>query len=73
MVCDLGPELASVRYEVEGRPKEVRYWAAEAVNGRFAPNPEVDQVLWLAPSAARARLTHPRDRALVDALLSTLS
>ncbi|MEU1665037.1 NUDIX hydrolase [Streptomyces sparsogenes] len=32
--CVPGPELPTVRYPVKGRPKEVRYWAAEAVPGR---------------------------------------
>lgn len=72
MVCELGAELPSAHYEVEGRPKEVRYWAAEAVAGRFAPNSEVDVMSWLSPARARTRLTHPRDRDLVDAFLATL-
>ncbi|MFE9678581.1 NUDIX hydrolase [Streptomyces sp. NPDC006259] len=67
-----GARLPTVRYLVQGRPKEVRYWAAEAGAGRFVPNDEVDRVVWLSPSAARDRLTRPRDRDLVDALLSAL-
>ncbi|MFF7238472.1 NUDIX hydrolase [Streptomyces collinus] len=63
-----GDELPTMRYLANGRPKQVRYWAAEAVDGRFAPNDEVDRVLWLSPAAARDRLTQPRDRDLVDAL-----
>ncbi|WP_317444161.1 NUDIX hydrolase [Streptomyces collinus] len=63
-----GNELPTMRYLANGRPKQVRYWAAEAVAGRFAPNDEVDRVLWLSPTAARGRLTQPRDRDLVDAL-----
>jgi 8-oxo-dGTP diphosphatase len=47
----------------------VRYWAAEATAGRFTPGEEVDRILWLPPGAARARLTQPRDRDLVDALV----
>ncbi|MGP2442111.1 NUDIX hydrolase [Streptomyces sp. JW3] len=66
-----GPELPTVRYLADGRRKQVRYWAAEAVSGAFRPNDEVDRVLWLTPDAARARLTRPRDRTLVDALLTT--
>ncbi|MCG8966782.1 NUDIX hydrolase [Streptomyces sp. CL12-4] len=67
-----GVELPTVRYLVDGRPKEVRYWAAEAVSGGFTPNAEVDRILWLPVPAARARLTQPRDRALVDALPAEL-
>ncbi|MBV2356818.1 NUDIX hydrolase [Streptomyces sp. J2-1] len=64
-----GAELSTLCYPVGGRPKQVRYWAAEAATGRFTPNAEVDRVLWLAPDAARARLTRRRDRDLVDELL----
>ncbi|MFI5568643.1 NUDIX hydrolase [Streptomyces sp. NPDC051740] len=65
-------ELPSAHYLAKGRPKRVRYWAAEAVSGTFTPNDEVDRILWLPPEAARARLTEPRDAGLVDALLATL-
>lgn len=67
-----GAELPTVRYLANGRPKEVRYWAAEAVSGSFTPSDEVDRILWLPPDAARRRLTRPRDAKLVDALLATL-
>ncbi|MDX3314996.1 NUDIX hydrolase [Streptomyces sp. NPDC054884] len=67
-----GAPLPTVGYEVNGRPKQVRYWAAEAVSGVFTPNDEVDRLLWLPPPAARDRLTQPRDRTLVDALLQVL-
>ncbi|MDF3300323.1 NUDIX hydrolase [Streptomyces tropicalis] len=67
-----GAELPTAHYTAGGRPKEVRYWAAEAVSGRFTPNSEVDRVRWLPPAAARARLTQLRDRDLVDALLAAL-
>ncbi|MEE4545719.1 NUDIX hydrolase [Streptomyces sp. V4-01] len=71
--CVLGAALPTSRYLVEGRPKEVRYWAAEAVGGVFEPSDEVDRMTWLAPSAARHRLTHDRDRPLIDALLLVLA
>ncbi|MFF8290777.1 NUDIX hydrolase [Streptomyces sp. NPDC016309] len=70
MTCAPGAELPTARYEVNGRPKEVRYWAAEATGGTFRPNREVDELLWLAPDAARARLTYAKDKALVAALLT---
>ncbi|MEU6507628.1 MULTISPECIES: NUDIX hydrolase [Streptomyces] len=64
-----GAELPTVRYLANGRPKQVRYWAAQAVSGHFTPSNEVDRILWLSPDAARGRLTQPRDRDLVaDAL-----
>ncbi|MFF5568240.1 NUDIX hydrolase [Streptomyces sp. NPDC012623] len=69
--CAPGPFLDTVHYEAQGRPKEVTYWAAEATAGRFTPNDEVDRVLWLPPAEARPRLTQPRDRLLVDALLES--
>ncbi|MEU9112158.1 NUDIX hydrolase [Streptomyces sp. NPDC048483] len=72
MTCDPGLELPTARYLVGGRPKEVRYWAAEATGGTFAPNREVDRLLWTSPEAARRHLTQPRDRELVYALLSAL-
>lgn len=78
--CVPGPELPTVRYPVKGRPKEVRYWAAEAAPGRsdqpdrgFVPNDEVDRLVWLPPEEARERLTHAHDRALVDAFLDAVT
>jgi 8-oxo-dGTP diphosphatase len=67
-----GAELPTLRYAVGGRPKQVRYWAAEATGGAFTATDEVDRVRWLTPGAARRRLTQPQDRDLVDALLEAL-
>ncbi|MFJ4683671.1 NUDIX hydrolase [Streptomyces sp. NPDC091377] len=67
-----GTELATLHYPVGDRPKEVRYWAAEARTGGFAPNDEVDRILWLTPAEARLRLTQPRDQDLVDDLVRAL-
>jgi 8-oxo-dGTP diphosphatase len=73
MDCVLGAALPATRYPVGGRPKLVRYWAAEAVAGHFEPNAEVDRLLWLPPADARAALTHPHDRPLIDAALRALA
>lgn len=70
--CTAGPRLPTTHYVVNGRAKQVSYWAAEAIGGHFTPSREVDRVGWLAPATARARLTHPRDRELVDEFLATL-
>ncbi|MGW5424348.1 NUDIX hydrolase [Streptomyces sp. NPDC003943] len=68
--CVLGARLPTVRYPVNGRPKEVAYWTARALGGTFTPGREVDALAWLPPAAARARLTQPRDRELLSALLA---
>ncbi|WP_105974065.1 NUDIX hydrolase [Streptomyces geranii] len=68
-----GAPLTPTHYDVNGRPKQVSYWEAEAVSGTFAPNDEVDLILWLPPAEARERLTQPRDRDLIDELLTLRS
>ncbi|MER7910967.1 NUDIX hydrolase [Streptomyces sp. NPDC096068] len=69
--CALGPRLPTVRYAVAGRPKEVAYWSARALDGAFTPSREVDALLWLPPAEAHPRLTQPRDRDLLDEALAT--
>ncbi|MFC9387128.1 NUDIX hydrolase [Streptomyces venezuelae] len=68
--CALGARLATVHYTVDGRPKEVDYWAARALGGTFVPSREVDRLTWLPPREARLRLTQPRDRDLLDAVVT---
>lgn len=73
MGCLLGVPLPTARYcDAQGRPKEVRYWAAEATDGDFMPNREVSRLVWLPPVDARQQITHDRDQELIDALLSAL-
>jgi len=71
--CELGDPLPATYYWTDGRPKEVHYWAAEAGDGGFAANREVDRLVWLPPDAAHHRLTHDRDRPLITALLLALT
>ncbi|WP_059005841.1 NUDIX hydrolase [Streptomyces specialis] len=72
MECVLGTSLRAARYRARGRPKEVLYWAAEATEGVFEPNSEVDELRWLPPDEARAQLSHPGNRALLDEALTAL-
>jgi len=68
--CRLGRELPSTRYaDRKGRSKLVRYWemTVEADPGAFVPNAEVDEVRWLPLEDARALLSYPHDRAILDA------
>ena len=67
--CTLGRELPSIRYEVNGRPKLVRYWVmAPAADLGFSPNDETDDLRWVTPDEARAVLTYDRDRDVLRAL-----
>ena len=67
--CTLGHQLPSTRYEVNGRPKLVRYWlmTPQAELG-FVPNDETDDLRWVTPDEARALLTYDRDRDVLAAL-----
>jgi 8-oxo-dGTP pyrophosphatase MutT (NUDIX family) len=67
--CRLVRDLPTVRYDVRGRLKEVRYWAMEVADETpFVPNEEVDEVRWLEPAEAVALLSYDRDREPVLAL-----
>lgn len=70
----LGCPLPPTRYLVTngGGPteKEVRYWAAEVIGGQGALVHEVDEVAWLGVAEAAARLSYPRDRPQLDALVA---
>jgi 8-oxo-dGTP diphosphatase len=70
----LGPELVSTAYvDHRGRSKLVRYWAMTvAEDAGFVPNDEVDELAWFTPSAAAARLTYERDRAVLAAFTGAL-
>ena len=64
-----GPGPAGAGHEV----REVSYWAAR-LNGRPDDRPrehprEVDDVRWVTPEAAAARLTHPSDAVPLAALV----
>jgi 8-oxo-dGTP diphosphatase len=73
--CELGPELGSTRYvDNKGRPKLVRYWLmpappdADAAVAGAVPNPEVDELRWLAPREAAILLSYGHDRELLGEL-----
>jgi 8-oxo-dGTP diphosphatase len=68
--CALGDEVASQRYvDRHGRDKQVRYWRMTVEReGDWAPNDEVDERRWLAPSGARQLLTYDADQKLVATL-----
>ena len=59
-------ELPTTNYEVNGRPKIVRYWLMDVdYEAPFVPNDETDALRWVAPDEALRLLTYDRDRDLV--------
>ena len=58
-MSQLGRRIASVSYPIEQRTKKVQYWSARSLGGSFAPNNEVDDLIWLSV-AARSRKCHTR-------------
>jgi 8-oxo-(d)GTP phosphatase len=57
----LGPLLGDVRYSVPEGGKLVRYWAAEARGGEFAPGDETDALRWVDGTDAVELLSYPHD------------
>ena len=64
--CRLGHELPPTSYhDNKGRPKVVRYWMMEPLQGEFVPSDEVDEVRWLSPPDADRLLSYAHDRELL--------
>ena len=53
----------------KGKPKIVAYYLMTADLGTFAPNDEVDELVWLPLEHVRAHLTWERDQELFDLVL----
>jgi 8-oxo-dGTP diphosphatase len=67
--CQVHDELPEVYYEDrKGRPKRVRYWSMEPIDGQFVPNSEVDEVRWLTLDGADKLLSYAHDLVVIDAL-----
>ena len=69
--CELGERLPSVRYEVGGRPKRVKWWTMTVVEDTGGPVDvdEVSEVRWVAVDAVGELLSYPDEAAtLAEAL-----
>jgi 8-oxo-dGTP diphosphatase len=66
--CELGSEVGRTHYEVQGVPKEVRYYRMTSDGAARAQN-EVDGVRWVPLADAPRVLSHPYDRALLARLV----
>ena len=70
--CRLGTELVESHYtDGRGRPKVVRYWEMEPVDGAFEVNDEVDAVAWVSVPEARGLLSYERDLPVLDSFEQT--
>ncbi|MGH3577309.1 MAG: NUDIX hydrolase [Mycobacterium sp.] len=58
----LGRRIATVSYPIEQGAKKVKYWSACSIGGKFTPNGEVDDLVWLPAGAAMKKLTYGYDR-----------
>lgn len=58
--------IGTVHYAVGPATKRVTYWAMRHLGGDFRPNGEVDEVRWLALSAAGERLSYDADRRVIE-------
>ena len=68
--CRLGAEAGTTEYvDSKGRPKRVRWWLMEPVQGDFVPNDEVDEVQWVEPAMAAKLLSYGRDLMLLEGAL----
>ena len=67
--CELLEEIGTTSYrDAKGRPKTVRYWRMEALEGEFVPHAEVDDIRWETPDEAAGVLTWSRDVPLLERL-----
>ena len=69
LVCRVVGEAGATEYiDSKDRPKRVRWWLMEPLQGDFIPNDEVDEVRWVKPAEAAALLSYDRDLALLERL-----
>ncbi|HEU5004114.1 MAG TPA: NUDIX hydrolase [Actinomycetota bacterium] len=72
--CELGlPAGRSSYRDRRDRPKVVRYWLMRPLDGRFAPNSEVDELRWMPPAEAVEALTYSHDREILEEVLDDLN
>lgn len=71
MACEVIRFVGTTNYtHRKGKPKIVAYYLMAPLNGEFAPNDEVDELVWLPLEQVRAHLTWDRDQELFDLVVS---
>lgn len=69
----LGWLLGYIHYPLGNRTKVVYYWTAEVTDGSFRDNDEVDELHWLSPADARAKVSYDADREVIAAAEEVLA
>ena len=70
IVARLGRRLPTSTYPIGDRTKRVDYWAARPVaSSAFAPNDEVDELVWLPAAETERRLSYRHDVDLLHEFL----
>jgi len=68
--CEVVRFIGTTNYtHRKGKPKIVAYYLMRMADGEFAPNAEVDVLVWLPLEQVRAHLTWDRDQELFDLVL----
>ena len=67
MRCEIVRFVGATNYtHRKGRPKIVAYYLMSVREGEFAPNDEVDELVWVPLAKVRGNLTWERDQELFD-------
>ncbi|MDE3008312.1 MAG: NUDIX hydrolase [Acidobacteriota bacterium] len=67
MRCEIVRFVGATNYtHRKGRPKIVAYYLMTVREGEFAPNDEVDALVWVPVAKVRSNLTWERDQELFD-------
>ena len=67
MKCQVVRFIGTTNYtHRKGKPKIVAYYLMGVNDGEFAPNAEVDELVWLPLEQVRSHLTWDRDQELFD-------
>ncbi len=71
MYCEVIRFAGTTNYtHRKGRPKIVAYYLMSVATGEFAPNDEVDELVWLPLEQVREHLTWDRDQELFDMVVT---
>ncbi len=73
LLCNVASYVGMTEYvDRRDRPKTVKYWIMEPLEGEFEPTEEVDDMQWVPIDLARHVLTYEHDRELLETMTGSL-